>query len=378
MLTQTFRKWSELSGVEKANISTRMLLAQSPEEKDSVRESLCQQYWIGVSSVGALVAHETMRRKKNLEWVRWDSQEWEQSIVLIDTEQVKSSHTQTVQKATQARIYKITTLSELTEEMRDDILEEFWDVIKNNTEDSVYDYYQDIEVLSEYYNIEPSILKQFLKNRYNWLWTKLDELKKWKILIEEDKLSIRLYVEAWSDEKDKKVRRKEMAKQYRVSTFVIWAITAWKVDKSGWVILKKDGIWNEEHLITETLNGKSSTSMVEVTTQTGKNPVIDLKEEQSLSDEDQAFIWELAWDFDLSNDAKRELFLQDVFDLFPDATIEDIKMIVSNFPDDTTHANIKRSGEGMWALVNYNNAIKNKWREKLKEFITTLRKPHAF
>jgi hypothetical protein len=49
----------------------------------------------------------------------------------------------------------------------------------------------------------------------------------------------------------------------------------------------------------------------------------------------------------LNNDGKRAIFLQDVFDCFPEATIEHIKNIIPYLPDDQSHVNIKRSGEGM-------------------------------
>jgi hypothetical protein len=34
-----------------------------------------------------------------------------------------------------------------------------------------------------------------------------------------------------------------------------------------------------------------------------------------------------------------------MFGCYPDATIEDIKRIIPDFPDDKTHTNEKRSGE---------------------------------
>ena len=89
----------------------------------------------------------------------------------------------------------------------------------------------------------------------------------------------------------------------------------------------------------------------------------------ALSEEDRVFIQEFAWSFDLNNNEQRALFLQDIFDLFPEATLDDVKRVLPDFPDDAVHANTKRSGEWMWALMNYNNEVKNKWRQRLKEFI---------
>lgn len=349
-----------------------MFWAQSRVEKDSVRILLSQQYWITVSSVGALIAHETMRRKKSLEWVWWDSQEWEQSIALIDTEELQSNPTQTVQKSTQVRVYTITSLSEITEEMREGIFEEFTAVIQDNISDTRYDFYTDIEAISDYNNIDPNILEQFLRNRYNWLSSRLDELKKWRVIWEEEKMSIRLYVESWVDDKDKKTRRKEMAKKYGVSIYVIWAITAWKLAENWEKMLNKSGS-SIEWVPNDA--PKWWVAIWETTLplmQVDSQDAIDWEDdslESVFSGEDVDFIRELASEFNLNDDSQRTVFLQDIFDLFPDSTIDDIKKILRDFPDDITHTNTKRSGEGMWALVNYNNEIKNKWRQKLKEFI---------
>ena len=337
---------------------------QKPWERDNARKSLAQQYWVSEWTISSLIAHETMRRAKKLEWSLWNSQEWAQD-----------QPTQTIQKSTQARVYTITLLSEITEEMRSGIFQDFTAVIQDNATNTRYDFYIDIEAISDYYNIDPTILEQFLRNRYNWLWGKLDELKKWKAISEEEKMSIRLYVEAWIDNTDKKSRRKEMAQRYGVSTYVISAITAWKLTENWEKILGKDN-----PLIAKTPNRASrwwvDWVMIWKTIlpleQISPRDSIDWEDaslEEVFSGEDTDFIRELASEFNLNDDSQRTVFLQDIFDLFPDSTIDDIKKILRDFPDDITHTNTKRSGEGMWALVNYNNEIKNKWRQKLKEFI---------
>ncbi len=400
MLTSTLRKWTELSSSEKVDIFVNMSLPWTKEERDSMRESLALKYWITEWTITSLIAHETMRRMKNWEW-SWSSiQSWTINIIQTEWEWWAENPAQIVQESTQNRVYAITTLSELTEGMRENILEEIRDVIRSSAIDSVYDYYLDIEAISDYYNIDPSILEQFLRNRYQWLWAKLDELKKWRILTEEDKMNIRLYVSQWVDEKDKKTRRKEMALKYRVSTYVIWAITAWKIDEGGWVVLKKDDT-SDKSKVDIPITGERTLKIPEITifeqkgeqawnrkdtdsivysTQLPAEKISDHYTPEApiemtnewgfvLSEEDRAFIQELALSFDLNNDQQRKLFLDDVFDLFPETSIDDVKSLIPDFPDATAYAHTKRSGEWMWALVEYDNEIKNKWRQKLKEFI---------
>ncbi len=401
MLISAIRKWTDLSSSEKADIISRMFSIQNLWERDKIRKSLAEKYGISEWTITSFIAHETMRRLRSWKWNQGDSQEWNVNIIRTKEEWIDENLTQWVQESTQNRVYTITTLSELTEEMRENILEEFWDIIRSSANDSVYDYYQDIEAISEYYNIEPSILEQFLKNRYSWLWAKLEEFKKWRTLREEDKINIRLYIEQWVSEKDKKERRKEMAQKYWVSTYVIWAITAWKFTENGWVVLKKDSFsdnmevevllkneWTQEvpeiaiskeELWQQVWNSikhipvgqPSQLEAKEISNHQIPETLTEVIDEWELifTEEDKIFICEFAQDFEFSTSEQRLIFLQDIFDLFPDATIDDIKNIIPDFPDDTVHKNTKRSWEWMWALVNYNNEVKNKWRQKLKEFI---------
>lgn len=408
MLISDIRKWTDLSSSEKADIISRMFSIQNLWERDKVRSVLVEQYGVSEWTINSLVAHETMRRNKNTGWVKYIAQKWEKEILTVQWEEWEQSSIQVVQNTTQTRVYTITSLVEITEQMREDIIEEFSNVIQDNATNSRYDFYQDIEAMSDYYNIDPNILEQFLKNRYNWLWVKLDELKNGRVLSEEEKMNIRLYVSKWVDEKDKKARRKEMAEKYRVSTYVIWAVTAWKLGEDGWVMLRKDGVWDMNKwdidkadslwLINWVQELPESDESDKQSWQHDRDDIIPEaslvnqdaplpteqilydwtvesqieamnEREDTLSEEDVAFIQEFAWSFDLSDDEQRKVFLDDVFDLFPEATIDDIKNIIPDFPDDTVHANTKRSWEWMWALVNYNNEVKNKWRQKLKEFI---------
>jgi predicted house-cleaning noncanonical NTP pyrophosphatase (MazG superfamily) len=402
MLISAIRKWIDLSSSEKADIICKMFSIQNLWERDKIRKSLAEKYRISEWTITSFIAHETMRRLRSWKWNQRDSQEWNVTIIRTKEEWIDENLTQWVQESTQNRVYTITTLSELTEEMRENILEEFWDIIRTSANDSVYDYYKDIEAISEYYNIEPSILEQFLKNRYSWLWAKLEELKKWRTLREEDKINIRLYVEQWVSEEDKKERRKEMAQKYWVSTYVIWAITAWKFTENRWVVLKKD-TFSDKMEVEILLKSEWTQEVPEITISkeelwqqvwnsmnkgipVGQPSQLEAKEisnhqipetltevidewELIFTEEDKIFICEFAQEFDFNSSEQRLIFLQDIFDLFPDATIDDIKNIIPDFPDDTVHTNTKRSWEWMWALVNYNNEVKNKWRQKLKEFI---------
>lgn len=240
MLTPTLRTGSELSTQEKTDIIARMSATQNQQERDRVRNALVKEYWVSEWTIASLIAHETMRRKRSSLWSQQDSLHWEGISTLNPWESAEENTTQTVQEFTQARVYSITSLSGITEDMRVEIIEEFSEIIQDNITNSRYDFYQDIEAISDDYSVDPVTLEQFLRNRYSWLWVKLDELKNGRILNAEDKLNIRLYVSEWTDEKDKKARRKEMAQKYWVSTYVIWAITAWKLGKRGRVVLKKD------------------------------------------------------------------------------------------------------------------------------------------
>lgn len=403
MHTLTLRTWSDLSSWEKADIIYRIFATQNQQERNKARDDLMGQYWVSEWTINSLIANETKRRKKNSKWVQYISQKWEGEISPVYWERREENPTQVVQKSTQVRVYTITSLPEITEQMRAGITQEFSAVIKDDATDTRYDFYQDIDAISDYYNIDPKILEQFLRNRYSWLWAKLDELKSGGVLSDEEKMNIRLYVSDGIDEKDKKKRRKEMACKYQVSTYVIWAITAWKLGGDGWVVLRKYETWDknktkspwsmewiqevpelvkpdqqswEQHwddTFPETsLVVQANPSSAEQTLDgwTVEFPTEAMSEwENVLSEEDVAFIQEFAWSFDLGDDEQRRVFLDDVFDFFPVATIDDIKKIITNFLDDTTHANAKRRREWMWALANYNNEIKNKWRQKLKEFI---------
>lgn len=385
MHSPTLRKWSELSLTEKTDIFTRMSLSWIKEERDSMREYLAQQYWITEWAITSLIAHETMRKMKQWEWVKWNFQTWMIDVNWIEWEWTDKIQTKIVQESTQTRVYTITTLSQLTEEIRDNIRKEFFDIIQENASNPRYDFYLDIEAISDYYNINPFILEQFLRNSYKWLWEKLNELKKWIDLNEEDKFKIRIYVAGWENEKNKKVRRKEMAKKYMVSIFVISAITAWKIHDNGEKVLKKDDGQIKDSFIPkvnpETIPEISPTAipLIEFDNQISQISEKSIWAEQADSENDwweqtfsEADVWyiqELAPEYNLQDKVGRWEFLQHVFDLFPDATIEDVKRILPNFPDDVIHTNPNRGGEWMWALMEYDNEIKNKWRQKLKEFI---------
>ncbi|MDD2916397.1 MAG: hypothetical protein PHH70_00975 [Candidatus Gracilibacteria bacterium] len=385
MHSPTLRKGSELSLTEKTDIFTRMSLSGIKEERDSMREYLAQQYGITEGAITSLIAHETMRKMKQGEGVKGNFQTGMIDVNGIEGEGTDKIQTKIVQESTQTRVYTITTLSQLTEEIRDNIRKEFFDIIQENASNPRYDFYLDIEAISDYYNINPFILEQFLRNSYKWLGEKLNELKKGIDLNEEDKFKIRIYVAGGENEKNKKVRRKEMAKKYMVSIFVISAITAWKIHDNGEKVLKKDDGQIKDSFIPkvnpETIPEISPTAipLIEFDNQISQisEKSIGAEQadsendggEQTFSEADVGYIQELAPEYNLQDKVGRGEFLQHVFDLFPDATIEDVKRILPNFPDDVIHTNPNRGGEGMGALMEYDNEIKNKWRQKLKEFI---------
>ncbi len=380
MLTHIFRTWSELSPQEKANIINWMFAAQNPWERDSTRKSLAEQYWIKEWTITSLIAHETMRRQR---------EQWWEPIVTPEI----------VQSYTQDTVYTITSISGLNDTMRNKIFTEFRDIVSEHAWKTWYDYYEDIGAISEYHDVDPTILEEYLRIRFKWLGVLLDSLKKNENtdkLTHEDKMTIRDYVEAWTDKENKKKRRKEMVKKYGVSIYVIWAITAWKKwengnitlwEKTDWISAIptiRDEVSIQSEWISETIDGipeftwisKWEVLLSEEFSTEIQDPDNWETIDSSLLEEDSPdevldieFILDLATAFELKNDTERWEFLDDVFECFPDATLDDIKRIIPDFPDDTTHTNEKRSGEWMWALIEYNNEIKNKWRQKLKEFI---------
>ncbi len=325
------RTWSDLSPQEKQDIITRV--ASAWEDKPEVKRFIAIEYNVSEWTINSLMAHETMRR--NSQKPLWDN-----------------SPISTRQELTQNRVYKITNIAWLAEEVRVQIVTEFREVMNDHSADLKYDYYLDIEAMADYYDCDPWILEQFLRNAFQYLWEKLEKIKDIRTLWEEEKLSIRRYVQDWIDEKEKKRRRREMATQHNVSVHTIWALTAWKLWDDGSISLWKHHVELEvPHVNTLT---------------TKENTTIHILDWDLI---DTSFIYELANEFNLRDNDQRKSFLADVFDCFPEATIDDIKRILPEFPDDADHLNERRSGEWMWALVNYNNEIKNKWRQKLKEFI---------
>ncbi len=386
MLTTSLRKWGELTQVEKEDIITRMFSIQDTNKRDVLRKTLASQYEISEGSITSFIAHETMRRNK-IDWNKLSGSNGSNIDSHIPVlKEYRNDATKPIKNSIRARVYAITSISELSWEIRVSIISDFSDVIQNSTWNMRYDFYEDMEAISDYYNISPDVVESFVRNTYKWIWIRLDDLKKWKPLTEEEKMSIRRYVAEWEDEKDKKQRRKEMARKHDVSTHVIWAITAWKLWENGEKILGKDSIWSAqffqntpsvswENLPIPWESLKESevwdviTSEQSIEDKIGEEDSLISIPSNILSDEDRIFIREFASEYNLQDDSQRSDFLQSIFDLFPDATIQEIKEILPNFPDDQIHTNPKRSWEWMWALVNYNNEIKNKWRQKLKDFI---------
>lgn len=386
MLT-TLRKWWELTQSEKENIIARMFSVRSINERDTLRKTLAAQYEISEATITSFIAHETMRRNK-MDWNKLPGSNNSSGTGshITAPKEYRDDATKPIKNSIRARVYAITSISELSGEMRASIIGEFSDVIQNSTWNMRYDFYEDMEAISDYYNISPDVVESFVRNTYKWIWIRLDDLKKWKPLTEEEKMSIRRYVTEWKDEKDKKQRRKEMARKHDVSTHVIWAITAWKLWENGEKILGKDSIWSAQFFqntpsvwwenppipwesLQESEVWDAITSEQSIDDKIGEGDSLVNMPSNILSDEDKEFIWEFASEYNLQDDSQRSDFLQSIFNLFPDATIQEIKEILPNFPDDQIHTNPKRSWEWMGALVNYNNEIKNKWRQKLKEFI---------
>lgn len=148
-----------------------------------------------------------------------------------------------VMEEVQEKVYRITTVSEIDEALRTKISEEFKEVANENHDNHGYDYYLDIYALADYFDIDPIAIEQYLRRKFPWLETKLEVLKHTNAgaeLTEAIKDTIRDFVALGSDDKDKKERRKEMAKKYNVSIYVIGAITAWKKANHGGLQLEKD------------------------------------------------------------------------------------------------------------------------------------------
>lgn len=83
---------------------------------------------------------------------------------------------------------------------------------------------------------------------------------------------------------------------------------------------------------------------------------------ETLSSEDIDFIADFFSPCDWEDAKEVAEYESSIADIFPGLTIADIKKLVKR-------EDIQARGEGMGALINYNNEIKNKWRQKLKEFV---------
>ena len=219
------RKWIDLALTEKQTIIASML---NSSDKNSTRAELVEQFGITEWSISSILAWDTMRRQKEI-----------------------SEKPNIVMEEVQEKVYRITTVSEIDESMRIKISEEFKEVADENHNNTSYDYYLDIYALADYFDIDPIAVEQYLRRRFPWLEAKLETLKETNTgieLSEEIKNTIRDFVNLGSDEKDKKQRRKDMAKKYNVSIYVIGAITAWKKWSDGGLQLGKDFIEKQEKI----------------------------------------------------------------------------------------------------------------------------------
>jgi len=319
------KRWTDLSQEEKNYIIDAIL--NSWENKNKRKEQLSLKFWITYWTINALIAHHTMKKSKK---------DWLGKEIIMESDINKE------------KVFSILSISWINEKLREEIYDEFTRICNENHLDKNYDFFLDIEALWYYHNIEPSIVEQYLRNRLPWLWNRLDSLKAWNItLSQENKSFIRKYVEEWINTSDKKIRRKEMANKFNVSIYVIWAITSWK---NNWekLVLSQDIEDNTIHQASqEIVNHEVSENI----------------------DYDVDFILELSREYNINSSIERVKFLEDIYDCYPEISIEDIKNIIHNFPDDLNNSNLKRNWEWSWVLLNYNNTIKNKWREKLKQFI---------
>ncbi len=82
----------------------------------------------------------------------------------------------------------------------------------------------------------------------------------------------------------------------------------------------------------------------------------------TLSTEDIDFIADFFSPCDWDDAKEVAEYESSIADIFPGLTAIDIKKLIKR-------ENIQTRGEGMGALINYNNEVKNKWRQKLKEFV---------
>jgi len=125
MLTPTLRKWTELSASEKVDIISTILSIKNPWERDKIRKSLAEKYRVSEWTITSFIAHETMRRMKSWEWNHENPQAWVVNRVRTEGEWVSENPIQWIQESTQSRVYTITTLSELTEDLRKIYLKSF-------------------------------------------------------------------------------------------------------------------------------------------------------------------------------------------------------------------------------------------------------------
>lgn len=269
-------------------------------------------------------------------------------------QKANGSTSETILNQTQSQTSKYTDMSQLDETMRSALYEELKSMLDEHGDTAGgYDFYLDMSALADYYDIDMPILEQFARNRLPYLGTLLDAIQKKQLgkeLPDHEKLLIRRYVPAGDGPTEKKLRRQEMVQKYstlgyQVNGYVIGAITAWKEAVDGSLQLGK----TKAHALGTPMVETVASKFPEIPTVEPSPETLMPKEElapiQQRVDED--LIRELATEYDFLLDGQRSEFLKYVFDCYPEATIEDVKALIPDFPDDAVHPNPRRNGVGM-------------------------------
>lgn len=157
----------------------------------------------------------------------------EQSIVGIMAQDKLQRETDAalITQYTQSEVSTITKESEAEQVLRAKISESFDEMIGKNRNKVGYDYYVHIYLLARDFGTDLATIEAYLTRTFHWLSVKLYLLKhtkQWTNITDDTKDIIRDFIDLGRDENDKDERRKQMAREYGVSVYIIGMITAWK------------------------------------------------------------------------------------------------------------------------------------------------------
>ncbi|EKE26390.1 MAG: hypothetical protein ACD_4C00306G0006, partial [uncultured bacterium (gcode 4)] len=357
----------ELSEFDKELIRAYVQEVDNKEEKQKRRKECSEKFWVSIGTIAAITAWTVIKEKKsNSSKIKTVTNETPPKVINIILSQNK-------QKLSSTPIQFEKIKDSVAEIQKIKILEEMKDIIFDSEE--ILEINNHIACIAEHYWISPWTVELLARQNIVWAISLIDKARKESskniILDDIQKDAIRLYVSQWNTVFEKQKRRDDMSKEYNVWIRVISAITAWDT------IRKNRSEKSEKEYIENDLETKK------ILIWNLDQDNVDLDDLVITKDWRKNFIIELAGDFKLQDSYNLEIFYKDIKDLLPEYSKEDIDLILKEYNlfqgnemvPELCSANNKAENESiiswewMWTLINYDNEIKNAWRQKLKEFI---------